>query len=252
MMKCATNGGEAMRFFSKDLGLSDDDFKSIRLQFEQIFPVNTIENAYNNFHWGNVKSTEDAVNARNLVADKFSQWVNGGCNYVTAPEAIDLVHKWGFGGQGLDKRQITLYEKKYLENFVKMAKEWRKAEHPDEMRKCLEICLQTPYVKIARFSKWICFIDPNRYGIYDSRVSLALRKIKLNNKRIFPTLGAKSQDRPNADFIGSTSAVAALRMSETYMIYLDLLNAILPNTNLANVADIEMALFMLGMEKKYW
>ena len=241
-----------MRFYSKDLNLSDDDFKLIKLQFEQLFPAKVIELAYHNFHWGNVKSTEDAVNARNLVADKFSQWVDDGCNDETAPQAIDLVHKWGFGGQGLNKRQAILYEAQHLTNFVKMAKEWHKAEQPAEMLKCLEICLQTPYVKIARFSKWICFIDPTKYAIYDSRVSLALRKIQLNNKRVFPTLGAKSKDRPNADYVGSTPSAAAIRMSETYMIYLDLLNSILPDTKLSEVADIEMALFMLGVEKKYW
>ena len=69
---------------------------------------------------------------------------------------------------------------------------------------------------------------------------------------MFPTLGAKSKDRPNADYVGSTPSVAALRMSEIYMIYLDLLGSMLPDTNLSKVADIEMALFMLGVEKKYW
>lgn len=241
-----------MRFFSKGLSLSDEDLALIKYQFEQLFPAETIVHAYHNFNWGNAKSTVDAINARHLVADEFSRWVQDGCNLDAAPHAIDHVHKWGFGGQGLNKRQAILLEDKYLTSFIDMTKEWGRAEQPIEMRRCLEKCLQTPYVKIARFSKWICFVDPIKYAIYDSRVSLALRKIKLSNKRVFPTLGSKSQNRPNADFIGSTSQVAASRMSESYMIYLDLLNSILPDTNLSGVADIEMALFMLGTNKEYW
>ena len=241
-----------MRFYSKDLNLSDDDFELIKIQFEQLFPAKIIENAYANFHWGAVKSTEEAIYQRDLVADGFSQWVHDGCNFDTAPQAIDLVHKWGFGGRGLDKRQVILYDKQHLTNFIKMVMEWKIAEQPTKMSKCLEACLQTPHIKIARFSKWICFIDQTKYAIYDSRVSLALRKIELNNQRVFPTLGAKSQGRPNADFVGATSSAAAVRMSEAYMIYLDLLNSILPDINLSKVADIEMALFMLGMDKSYW
>jgi len=120
------------------------------------------------------------------------------------------------------------------------------------MRESLAKCLKTPNIKIARFSKWICFVDQSSYAIYDSRVSLALRKIKVGEKRFFPTLGSRAKGRPQRDYIGSNTSTAAHKMAGKYMVYLDLLNTILSDTAFSRVAELEMSLFMLGTEDKYW
>ena len=120
------------------------------------------------------------------------------------------------------------------------------------MQDTLSTCFQTPYVKIARFSKWICFSNQEKFSIYDSRVSLALRQIKLANSRVFPTLGAKSAGRPNADFIRANKMIAADRIAKIYMLYTNMLRAVLPHYKLSSVAELEMALFMLGTDNSYW
>ena len=120
------------------------------------------------------------------------------------------------------------------------------------MRESLAKCLKTPNIKIATFSKWICFTDQSNFAIYDSRVSLALRKIKIDKKRFFPTLGSRAKGRPQSDYIGSNASSAADQMAGKYMVYLDLLHSILSATTLSRVTELEMALFMLGTEDKYW
>lgn len=234
-----------MRFFSGNLSQYDDHYASIKLQFERLFAPETLEAAYDSFQWGKVTSTEAATEERNAVAEEFSRWVCEGCEQNASIEAIGKVHKWGFN-QDLNKKQKILYQQPYLNTFMSMMKVWHKCEKPAEMRLHLEQCLRTPHVKIARFSKWLCFIDQSKYAIYDSRVSLALRQIKLDGKRVFPTIGSKTKDRPTG------ASPAGKHMSEVYMLYLDLLHSQLPRTKLTRVADIEMALFMLGVKKMFW
>ena len=241
-----------MRKFSKNILFDDHEFASICEQFSATFPKNVIENAHHNFSWGGAKSFKEATEQRQSVANIFSSWVRSGCCEKGASEAIQIVHKWGFGGQGLNKNQVVLLEPEYLNHFVEMTKTWYEGNDPARMRETLSICLRTPYLKIARFSKWICFIDQSKYAIYDSRVSLALRQIKLDGKRVFPTLGAKSKVRPTADFISTDPIKVAEQVSQIYMVYLDLLHNLLPQTSLNSVADIEMGLFMLGVNDEYW
>jgi len=241
-----------MRKFSKNILFNDREFASLCEQFSEKFPKDIIETAHQNFSWGGAKSFTEALEQRQSVANIFSTWVGGGCCEQGAIEAIEIVHKWGFGGQGLNRNQVILFEPKHLTNFIEMIKAWHAANDPVKMRETLSICLRTPYVKIARFSKWICFIDQSKYAIYDSRVYLAMRQIQLEGKRVFPTLGAKSKGRPTADFISTDSIKVAEHVSQIYMVYLDLLHNLLPQTSLNSVADIEMGLFMLGVDEKYW
>lgn len=186
------------------------------------------------------------------MANKFYSWGANDFSIENATEFIDLVHKWGFRGRSLDKRQAVLYEPEYLINFIEMLRIWNISKNPVLMRESLSKCLKTPNVKIARFSKWICFIDQSRYAIYDSRVSLALRRIKLGEKRFFPTLGSRPKGRPLNDYIASDTSRAAYIMAGKYMVYLDFLHSILSATAFSRVAELEMALFMLGAEDKYW
>lgn len=228
------------------------NFDIVCEQFLGIFPSLTIKQAYENFSWGDANTPQEAVATRSKAANDFSSWVTAGCPREIAIQKIDGVNKWGFNGQGLDKRQVILYEEPYLSNFISMIQAWKECNDTEKMQDTLATCLQTPYVKIARFSKWICFVDQNKFAIYDSRVSLALRQIKLDDSRVFPTLGAKSKGRPNADFISANKIVAAEKVAEIYILYNNMLRALLPHYNLASVAELEMALFMLGTDKSYW
>ena len=232
--------------------INSKNFEIVCEQFLSIFPPQNIENAYENFSWGKASTPQEAVATRKNAASNFSSWVTDGCPRETAIHKIEEVHKWGFNGQGLDKRQVILFEEPYLSNFISMIQVWNEANDTAKMQDTLSTCLQTPYVKIARFSKWICFINQEKFAIYDSRVSLALRQIKLENSRVFPTLGAKSAGRPNADFISANKMVAADRIAKIYMLYTNMLRAVLPHYNLSSVAKLEMALFMLGTDKSYW
>lgn len=232
--------------------LNPEEFDFVCRQFVEIFPKSTIFQAYESFTWGAAKSAAQARAERDNAASAFSSWVKAGCPQETAILNIEIVHKWGFGGQGLNKRQRVLFEPKYLESFRSLMKAWLVSDNANEMHRTLATCLNTPYIKIARFSKWICFIDQERFAIYDSRVSLALRKIELDGKRVFPTLGAKSQGRPNADFISSNACSRARKMADSYLIYIDVLRAVCTTYDLPSVASIEMALFMLGLDQRYW
>lgn len=147
---------------------------------------------------------------------------------------------------------MVLYDPPHLQNFRLMMKTWLAANSPEDMHQTLSTCLETPFVKIARFSKWICFIDQEKFAIYDSRVSLALRQIQVKGRRFFPTLGTKSLGRPKADYIAANANSSAKKMSEIYLTYTELLQTVRSNYDLPSVASIEMALFMLGLDKRYW
>tara|TARA_B100001059_G_C17745851_1_gene534250 strand:- start:28 stop:750 length:723 start_codon:yes stop_codon:yes gene_type:complete len=240
-----------MYYYSKHTSFTEKEINTICEQFFKIFPKSVLESAYENFSWGKVKSSDEAINVRNGIYKQFSAWANSGSLQKNADEQIQKVHKWGFG-RNLDKRESILLEEPYLTSFIDMIRNWQISEDPKKMLTKLETCLLTPYVKIARFSKWICFIDQSKYAIYDSRVSLALRNILLNEKRVFPTLGARSKGRPNGDFISTDSQVSAKKVAAIYMVYLDMLHTTIQEYNFSSVAQMEMALFMLGTEQKYW
>ena len=46
--------------------------------------------------------------------------------------------------------------------------------------------------------------------------------------------------------------VAADRIAEIYMLYTNMPRAVLPHYNLSSVAELEMALFMMGTYNSYW
>lgn len=240
-----------MQFYSRFTHFTELNVQEVSEQFCQLFPKARLEEAYENFSWGKAKTNEEAMRVREAVYKEFSSWANSKNRKPNAAEQIQKVHKWGFG-RNLDKREANLLEDPYLANFLDMIQIWQISQDPKNMLDTLEKCLLTPYVKIARFSKWICFIDQSKFAIYDSRVSLALRQISLNQKRVFPTLGAKSTGRPNGDFIGSNPRKAAEKIAACYMLYLDVLHTTIGEYDLSSVAHMEMALFMLGPQKEYW
>ena len=240
-----------MQFYSKSTQFTESNVQEISEQFCKLFPKSRLEEAYETFSWGKAKTSENAMTIRQAIYKEFSSWANSKNLKPNASEQIQKVHKWGFG-RNLDKREANLLKDPHLTYFLDMIQTWQISQDPKKMLDTLEKSLLTPHVKIARFSKWICFIDQSKYAIYDSRVSLALRTISLKHKRVFPTLGAKSEGRPNGDYISRNPQIAAEKIAGCYMLYLDILHTTLGEYDLSSVAQIEMALFMLGPRKEYW
>lgn len=224
--------------------------KLILEQFKNIFDEGKLKQAFDDFEWRN-KTAQEARDERDHVANEFSLWVKKGCSTKGAEEQIQAVHKWGFGDK-LNSKQRTLFNPPNLQLFVDTLKTWSSGE-PEEVRQtALEKCLIIPNIGIARHSKWLCFIDQKKYAIYDSRVSLALRQIQVDGKRVFPTLPGRSLDIPRQTWLGSSKEIQAKRMSGGYMTYLELVNAVRRDFKFERAADVEIALFMLGKDKAYW
>jgi hypothetical protein len=105
-------------------------------------------------------------------------------------------------------------------------------------------------IGIATASKWVCFIDQNKYAIFDSRVSIALRALtaeanRNEYKRAFPIIPRRAMGGHiawTADWIVSRPE----RIARAYMDYLDVLKGVTGKQNVLNPAQVEMALFMLG------
>lgn len=106
-------------------------------------------------------------------------------------------------------------------------------------------------VGIATISKWICFLDQSRYAIYDSRVSVALRMVRDENKhRCFPVM-PRRPSRVRTPW--PEDRVIAASMASYYLRYLDCVRAAAEQMPLTAAeqkaltpAEVEMALFMIG------
>ena len=143
------------------------------------------------------------------------------------------IHRWGFGKdlpQGVcDQRHDLLRV---------LRKVMRAKSGPD--RQDLIWLLGLPEIGIAAVSKWICFVDQNRYAIFDSRVSVALKECRENGSRSFPVLQRKGNNAWPPDQFKSLG-----RMADFYLDYLALLQRVAKAVQL-KPAEIEMGLFMIG------
>ncbi|MFC6637379.1 hypothetical protein GV827_21290 [Sulfitobacter sp. JBTF-M27] len=227
-------------------------FDDICGQFQELFPAPDLVAASQDYRWPESATSEQTLRKRTETAASFASWSNQGLSSAEATEHLRNVHKWGFGGQDLNRRQRYIYDKPYIDDLLTMLAAWRDRTDRDEMRSTLVHVLTFPYIGIARVSKWICFLDQQSYAIYDSRVSLALRKIEIEGRRIFPTLGAKSAGRPYQDYVGASPEIRARKITEVYCLFCDVLSAVKNDCEFEEVADVEIALFMLGVKKQYW
>ncbi|HSI48940.1 MAG TPA: hypothetical protein VLA61_11760 [Ideonella sp.] len=98
---------------------------------------------------------------------------------------------------------------------------------------------------IATVSKWICFVDQGRYGIFDARVSIALRYVAVGHERAFPIVGCRLIKGQRA-FRNDTSVTSnPTRMVRAYLDYLEVLSGVAVQAAMLP-AEVEMALFMIG------
>ena len=224
--------------------------KDIYSKFVNIYSNQDLLKAYQEFTWQR-KGVKESIKIRNDLAREFQNWAKNGFEYSIAENQIQKVHDWGFGRP----LSAKLLNSENLKTIIKMLKTWYFSSADVELRATLIQSLLIKGIKIARQSKWICFLDQSKFGIYDSRVSLALRKVEIDGKRIFPTVGrrtTKNKKYPQSTYLGNTTVKQAERMSKCYINYIKLLEDIVQNSNFKKAADIEMALFMLGNNKKNW
>jgi hypothetical protein len=222
----------------------------LRAQFKTVFPKNIILDACENFSWQG-KSASEANHVRESVAASFHKWAENGFENEIFHTQIQAVHRWGFGSDA----PAHLFNEPNKTALIQCLLLWHKDSDIEQKQDSLSTALGINGVKIARHSKWLCFLDHKRFAIYDSRVSLALRSLNINDKRAFPTVGRRSTKEviyPNATYIGNTEAKRNAYMSKSYINFLALLDSVNEDYQLENICEIEKALFMLGNQKQYW
>lgn len=142
---------------------------------------------------------------------------------------------------------------------------WSEAPQPWSCPAAVEsliALLEIKYLGIARVSKFVCFLDQDRYAIYDSRVSYALKDLTLDGaQRVFPFVGGRPVKNSRyvlADVIASKPR----HMTAVYIVFLHLLQRVAEKLNeRGGITDrplqqvvgqqwtpalLEMALFMAG------
>lgn len=174
-------------------------------------------------------------------------------------EAANQIHKWGFGSN----LPASIDREDWHEKLRMVLEVW---DDNDATRQDLTAAFASLHdrgVKIARVSKWLCFLDQRRFAIYDSRVSVALRECRDDNgKRVFPIV-------PRRPPVGVTPWPGATimnpgRSADVYFDYITVIRSTARMLNQRKIgrlglswrqdhpesgwwpAHVEMALFMAG------
>ena len=164
----------------------------------------------------------------------------------------ETIYKWGFGRPMPKSRQDDpAFLPAILQLFTTWSAEGDIADHKQRRISSLARLLSVSRVGIAQASKWICFIDQSRYAIYDSRVSMALRDIAIEGRRVFPIV-ARRPVRGEVAWSPDSASLDPKRMAEHYWSYLTLISYVARKTphsiegRSLYPAEVEMALFMIG------
>lgn len=221
--------------------LSDDAL----LQAAEVVNRNEIRRAYKTFRWQN-DGLPAAWNVRKEMEVNTQQWLaskraDGGRALATA------VHKWGFGKISLPRScRVGQWEG----TFYQVMRAWHLKDGVTSAPTANQLVelLAGDRVGIATVSKWICFIDQERYAIYDSRVSRALRTVQVGGARLFPIVPGRvaTGKWARGDLLGS-DADARHQAVRAYVQYLRLVRMLGMEVGLI-AGQVEMALFMLGKE----
>ena len=137
-----------------------------------------------------------------------------------------IIHQWGFG------RSISnsvLLHVDFEPRLYQMVREWQSAKNvfnSTEASHTLKALLEVPGLGLATVTKWICFLDQGRFAIYDSRVSYAIRSLKLDaSGRVFPLIASRTSHRRRGEVVRGDACVGnADRAVNTYFNFLDLLD----------------------------
>lgn len=183
-----------------------------------------------------------------------------------AAHYADRVHRWGFGH--VVQARVRQHAD-YADSLHALCGTWSAdAGRPPGRAAAdsLAAMLEIPHLGIARVSKFICFLDQEQYGIYDSRVSYALKDLSLDGtRRVFPFIGGKQVK--HASYVLSDPLTAEPQcMAAVYAGFVQLLRRTAEKLNgrggiacsgVAGVcgkqwtpALLEMALFMAGQHRE--
>jgi len=222
-------------------------------QFELIISKEELVEAIKSFSWGGISGVA-SLEERDKAAVSFQNWAKAGFPDDRFDTEIQKVHIWGFR-QPLSKSTSHILSEPHRSVISECMKTWYANSDISERRKSLIEALKIKSIGIARLSKWVCFLDQEAYAIYDSRVSLALRRLRFDGQRAFPTIGRRSSAKtkyPYQSYLGKDSFQVAENITSAYLNFLALLDALKLRYHISSSSEIEKGLFMLGQDPRYW
>jgi hypothetical protein len=191
----------------------------------------TIVSARLGYSWIN-KSVMDCVRERNELSKAVIQSRIRNCGGVDLA-TLDRVTKWGFN------REFPLRDP---ENALKVTKRAFDFLDMGNLIEATITLLNIPHVGISRASKILGLFDQDNLCIYDSRVGSALKDMKHKNNKI--VLSPSGRNRPG-DLV--TSAVVWAQNYQKLIWTLEIIRDCLNQKGFTyRLADVEMALFMIG------
>lgn len=201
------------------------------------YPPDRIRNELSNFYWNGDDFKEGWEKRRAL--EKNLRVAIDDLSESGIAASITEIYRWGF-----ERNAPNVDGDDWRKDAGAMIRAFSNSDSAVSQQKdALNKLLGHKGIKIATASKWVCFCDQTKYAIYDSRVSIALRDIVgTNGRRFFPTVGRR-QIKGSKYPYGST--LKPSQLVEKYFLYLDTLRIISKRIDL-RVAEIEMALFMIG------
>jgi hypothetical protein len=184
----------------------------------------------------------------------------------TVEEYAERVHKWGFGTL---VRASVRQHAAFSRSMRTLCRTWSEEPRPWDCSAALDdliALLGIKHLGIARVSKFVCFLDQDRYAIYDSRVSYALKDLTLDGiSRVFPFVGGRPVK--NAQYVLADPIVSKARYATAaYIVFLRLLQRVAEKLEKSGgITDptlrqavgkrwtpalLEMALFMAGRDRR--
>ncbi len=199
--------------------------------------------AYPTFEWRR-KRLPEAWGRRLELECKTQKWLEADPP-ISGRDIAEEIYKWGFGKNTFPGSS----DNGWHEAFRNMMAAWHRPDDQAGAEISLARMLAYPGLGIASVSKWLCFIDQDRFAIFDSRVSRALRHVQIGGQRIFPIVPGRVPKNGGTRWvtadISKTMRDSERKMAAAYGLYLRLLKMIAPKTGM-RLAQVEMALFMLG------
>jgi hypothetical protein len=169
---------------------------------------------------------------------------------------LTRVHRWGF--RNADIPESIRSQAIWPVVSQTLLTQWQEiADTPShDAKTALVNVLALRGLGLARTTKWICFLDQSRYAIYDSRVSYALRRLLIDDRRIFPLVGGRvsNANRPHAVSADACVSVANVAAA-AYVNYLLLVRRVARLVAMDSGDDtwcpglVDCALFVAGQNR---
>lgn len=203
----------------------------ISVRILEAYPANKAELriAHQAFEWRG-QFLDAGWKERCALSKELNQAIEKSLGSLSA--VLHQIHRWGLAG----RPPISISEN--IEEIHSLLLEAKKGLTPQVVVRLLSF----RGLGIATISKWVCLLDQKRNGIFDSRVSVALREVRNSNgERYFPVLPSRKIRRWPDDRVSSNEQMAIF-----YMDYLEGIRAVREKVDLEHAAEVEMALFMIG------